>query len=197
MKRIALLLVLILCLLIVGIVLAGSSENYRIDWFTPMTSNGGGTASSANYDASFTVGQSVIGASSSGNYEVCLGFWCEAIRALGISLSVTLDGTGSGSVTSDPAGIDCPGDCSETLDYGTVITLTAEADTSSTFSGWTGAGCSGTGNCVITMDTAKSVTATFNVVPLPEFYLPTLIDHQILWENLLQVFLRLFLQEAP
>ena len=34
-------------------------------------------------------------------------------------------------------------------------------DAGSTFTGWSGEGCSGTGDCVVTMDTAKNVTATF------------------------------------
>ena len=71
------------------------------------------------------------------------------------------DGTGSGTVTSTPAGIDCGTDCSESYDYGTEVTLSAVAATGSTFAGWSGANCSGTGSCVVTMDAAKSVTATF------------------------------------
>lgn len=92
MKRITLSLILIICLLIASNALAGSSENYRVDWFTPMTSNGGGTVSSANYTASYTVGQSAIGTSSSGNHEVCVGFWCEALSMIKIYLPLILKG---------------------------------------------------------------------------------------------------------
>jgi hypothetical protein len=84
-------------------------------------------------------------------------------------LTVAKDGTGSGTVTSTPAGIDCGSDCSESFTYGTMVTLTATPDTSSTFSGWSGA-CSDKGDCVVTMDTAKSVTATFN--PAGSVFLP-------------------------
>lgn len=81
-------------------------------------------------------------------------------------LSVALDGAGSGSVTSDPPGIDCASgsgaDCTEILDYGTIITLTATAGISSTFVGWNNA-CTGTGDCIITMDNSKSVTASFGL----------------------------------
>jgi len=76
------------------------------------------------------------------------------------ALTVAVNGSGSGTVTG--AGISCPGDCSETLDHGSVIALTATASTSSTFNGWSGA-CSGTGSCSITMDSAKSVSATFTL----------------------------------
>jgi hypothetical protein len=78
------------------------------------------------------------------------------------TLTVTRAGTGSGSVTSSPAGISCGADCSESYDYSTVVTLTATADTGSTFAGWSG-DCSGTGTCVVTMSAAKSVTATFTL----------------------------------
>jgi hypothetical protein len=41
--------------------------------------------------------------------------------------------------------------------------LSATPSTGSDFTGWTGAGCSGTGDCVVTMDAARSVTATFTL----------------------------------
>ena len=40
--------------------------------------------------------------------------------------------------------------------------MTADADTGSTFTGWSG-DCSGTAACVVIMYAAKSVTATFMV----------------------------------
>lgn len=76
-------------------------------------------------------------------------------------LNVSKDGTGTGTVTSEPAGINCGADCSETFAVSSVVTLTATADGPSTFTGWSGAGCTGTGTCVVTMDAAKAVTATF------------------------------------
>ncbi len=78
----------------------------------------------------------------------------------GYSLTVEKDGTGIGSVASSPAGIDCGSDCVETY-TGETVTLTAVPDASSTFDGWTGGGCSGTGTCIITMNTDAAVTATF------------------------------------
>ncbi|MBW2262930.1 MAG: hypothetical protein JRG91_13215 [Deltaproteobacteria bacterium] len=79
------------------------------------------------------------------------------------ALTVTRAGTGSGAVTSSPAGISCGTDCSETYDHGTGVTLTAAASTGSTFSGWSGGGCSGTGSCVVTLTAAMTVTATFTL----------------------------------
>ncbi len=79
-------------------------------------------------------------------------------------LSVTLAGTGSGSVSSSPAGINCPGTCSANFNSGTTVMLTATPVAGSSFGGWSGA-CSGTGACSVTMNAAKSVTATFSLVP--------------------------------
>jgi Fe-S cluster biogenesis protein NfuA len=81
------------------------------------------------------------------------------------ALSVTEAGTGTGSVSSSPAGISCPSICSANYNSGTPVTLTATAGTGSTFAGWSGA-CSGTGSCSVTMSAAKSVTATFNTTPV-------------------------------
>ena len=78
------------------------------------------------------------------------------------TLTVTKAGTGSGAVTSSPAGISCGADCSESYSSGTVVTLSAAAATGSGFSGWTGA-CSGTGACSVTMTAARTVGATFTI----------------------------------
>ncbi len=79
------------------------------------------------------------------------------------ALTVGKSGTGSGTVTSSPAGINCGSDCAENYTSGTSVTLTAAAATGSTFAGWSGA-CSGTGTCTVSMTAARSVTATFNSV---------------------------------
>ncbi len=76
------------------------------------------------------------------------------------TLTVTRTGTGGGTVTSSPAGINCGGDCSEPYLSGTPVTLTATADGDSAFTGWGGA-CSGTGTCIVAMNAARSVTAEF------------------------------------
>ena len=76
-------------------------------------------------------------------------------------LSVTKDGTGSGTVMSTPAGVNCGATCSQAVTQGTTITLTATAVSGSTFMGWTGA-CSGTGACGVTVNSATDVGATFD-----------------------------------
>src|SRR4051794_9275805 len=81
------------------------------------------------------------------------------------NLTVTKDGTGSGSVASSPAGIACGATCTHAFPDGTVVTLTATESFDSTFTGWSGEGCTGTGTCVVTVDQARAVTATFTLRP--------------------------------
>jgi hypothetical protein len=45
----------------------------------------------------------------------------------------------------------------------TMVTLVAVPDAFSNFAGWSGSGCTGTGNCVVTMSMARMVTATFTL----------------------------------
>ena len=82
------------------------------------------------------------------------------------TLTVTNAGTGAGTVSSTPAGVSCPGDCTEAYADGTGVTLTATASSGSDFVAWGGV-CTGTGSCVLTMGADSSVTATFNFTPTP------------------------------
>ena len=71
-----------------------------------------------------------------------------------LALAVVPAGTGSGTVTSTPAGITCGTSCSASYPSGTGVTLTAIPAAGSTFTGWSEGGCSGTGSCNVTMTTA-------------------------------------------
>ncbi|MBX3273381.1 MAG: hypothetical protein KF729_24170 [Sandaracinaceae bacterium] len=80
-------------------------------------------------------------------------------------LDVTVAGTGSGRVTSAPAGVDCPGTCRGTWPHGEVVVLTARAADDSTFAGWAGA-CSGAEpTCSVRLEAAAATTATFTLRP--------------------------------
>ena len=81
------------------------------------------------------------------------------------TLTVSKAGTGSGKVATPAAGIACGADCSETFTHGATVALAAVADAGSSFVSWTGA-CTGAGACTVTMDQARSVTATFNKTTL-------------------------------
>ena len=76
------------------------------------------------------------------------------------TLSVTKNG--SGTVNSNPSGIDCGATCSAPYTSGTNVTLTASPAANSTFANWSG-DCSGTSpTCTVTMSAAKNVTANFS-----------------------------------
>jgi alpha-tubulin suppressor-like RCC1 family protein len=82
---------------------------------------------------------------------------------VGHRLTVKIKDTGLGgsSVSSSPAGIDCPSTC--TAQYGdTNVTLTASPGLGSAFAGWSGGGCSGTGTCTVSMTGDRTVTANFD-----------------------------------
>lgn len=78
-------------------------------------------------------------------------------------LTVKKDGDGFGTVTSQPSGIECGGDCSQYFAEGKKVTLSASAEPDSVFAGWSGGGCSGTGDCTVTIEDSETVTATFNM----------------------------------
>ncbi len=81
----------------------------------------------------------------------------------GVALTVSKDGTGSGTVTSSDGGINCGPTCAATYDSVTTVTLAATPSQGSVFAGWSG--CDGVSGptCTVTMSGARSVTATFNV----------------------------------
>ncbi len=78
-----------------------------------------------------------------------------------VKYTLTVSKVGNGTVTSS-SGINCGADCSESYNSGTYVTLAATPGTDSIFAGWSGSGCSGSGNCTLAMDSTKSVTATFS-----------------------------------
>jgi hypothetical protein len=74
-------------------------------------------------------------------------------------LKVSTTGNGSGTITSNPGGITCGGDCSEAYPVGTVVRLTPTPANASRFDGWTGdADCS---DGLVTMNAAKTCRARF------------------------------------
>jgi M6 family metalloprotease-like protein len=78
-----------------------------------------------------------------------------------VTLNVAKTGTGSGTVTSIPGGISCGDDCIESYTPGTSVNLAAVPAPGVTFAGWSGAGCSGTGSCIVTISADMTVTANF------------------------------------
>ena len=82
------------------------------------------------------------------------------------TLGVSVTGTGKGAVLSAPDGISCATACNASYDWGTVVTMTPQPATGSTFTAWTGT-CSGSGACTVTLTAAATVTAVFELGSFP------------------------------
>ncbi len=80
-----------------------------------------------------------------------------------VTLTVELVGSGTGTISSTPAGIDCGLDCSQEFDTGTSVTLSTAVNSDTAFNGWVGGGCSGTGDCELTMAADSTVSALLNL----------------------------------
>jgi uncharacterized repeat protein (TIGR02543 family) len=92
--------------------------------------------------------------------------WCSVNCApVQHRLSVTV--SGSGTVTSAPAGITCPSTCSAPFDP-VNVSLTPVAAPGWIFSGWSN-DCTGAGSCSVNMASDHDVTATFTAIPPSKF----------------------------
>jgi hypothetical protein len=100
--------------------------------------------------------------------QVCAqasGIWADGNSSpTSYALTVSKSGNGSGTVASSTGGLNCGATCAANLPGGTSVTLTATPANGSTFAGWSGA-CTGTGQCIVTLTGAASVSAQFNPVP--------------------------------
>lgn len=87
---------------------------------------------------------------------------------------------GSGTVSSSPAGIACPGQCSAQFGVNSSVSLVATPDDRVTFLGWTGA-CSGTGACTIRIGAAIAVGARFSAVGYSGDDMVADAEHGLMW----------------
>jgi PKD repeat protein len=137
-----------------------------------------GTACSASYAANTTVtlnAAAAAGSTFAGWAGPCSGTGSCTItmtaarnvtatfNPVSYRLTVNKGGMGTGAVASSPSGIDCGADCDEYYAYGATVTLTAAPAAGASFAGWSGP-CSGTGTCTVGMTSARSVTASFDVL---------------------------------
>jgi len=88
--------------------------------------------------------------------------------------SLTVNKTGPGAVSSNPAGITCGADCLDSFDYGVVVTLTPIPNPGYVFAGW-----AGDADCLdgeVIMDLSKTCTATFDY-PVEPFFVDVPFNH--------------------
>jgi len=122
------------------------------------------STSSLNETIVVGVGTSGIVISPDGKRAFITNSLSDNINEIGGSqtLSVLKVGTGIGSVHSSPSGITCGTNCQASFNADTMVTLTANAGSTSNFTGWSG-DCSASGK--VTMSAKKSCKATFTVKP--------------------------------
>ncbi len=104
--------------------------------------------------------------------------------AASYTLRVLFAGNGSGTVTITPPDIDCTTDCSADFSGLDTVTLTAvAADGTNEFVGWSGdinSGCFAIVPCIVTMDQAREITATFKGHRFPwTMFLPAIINEKL------------------
>ena len=85
-------------------------------------------------------------------------------------LDIVRLGDGADTVRSASSGISCGLDCAAVFAQGSSVALSAHPGPGSRFLGWQGGGCFGTGGCAVTMDQAKTVSATFIRQAAASFY---------------------------
>jgi uncharacterized repeat protein (TIGR02543 family) len=92
------------------------------------------------------------------------------------ALTVSVIGSGGGSITGGDGEINCGSDCSGFFDYSSIVSLTAYQDDNFIFVGWTN-NCTASGNnCNVTIDRDQAVSATFNHVQ-PVRIMETLVEY--------------------
>jgi len=123
--------------------------------------SGDNTGLSANTPYSYSASNTVAKCEFSCNSPYTWNGSSCVIAPTGYNLSVSKIGTGTGTVTSNPAGINCGSTCARSFSSGTSVTLSQSASGGSVFQGWSGSGCSGTGFCSVSMTSARVVTAIF------------------------------------
>ena len=78
-----------------------------------------------------------------------------------VALAVNVEGTGR--IVSDPAGIDCPGQCTARFAPGASVTLTSSTAEGWRFDGW-GRACAGGGSCAVVVDADVAVSGSFSLL---------------------------------
>ena len=172
------------CILFASSCGSGSGTSHTVTYQLTVTATGTGTITSsptgincpATCAASFPQGTQVTltaapGSSSafagwsgacsgSGNCSVTIAAATAVAATFNPGYQLTVSVSGTGTVTSSPAGINCPTTCSAGFPQNAQVTLNETAGTNNVFSNWSGA-CTGGGACSLTLSAAASVSAAF------------------------------------
>lgn len=166
---------------VLGTLNSASSATYRLEFFAnaacdasgygegrtfigtqSVTTDSGGNASFNATFPALPAGQSEVTATATDSGGSTSEFSQCVTAALPVALTVVTNGSGTGTVTSSPAGINCGATCNTTFPAGTAVTLTATpTSAASTFTGWLGNGCTGTSTCTKTLAAVANVSVTF------------------------------------
>ena len=158
-----------------------ASGNYRLEFFANATCDASdygegktyigfqsvATDSSGNAGfnvtfAALPVGQPVVTATATDSFGNTSEFSACVTAPLPVVVTIVPSGSGSGTVTSSPAGINCGATCAASFGGGSTITLSATpTSAASTFTGWLGNACTGVASCTTTLSTAATISATF------------------------------------
>jgi len=132
---------------------------------------GGACSHSYDYGTEVTLSASPGSISDFLGWSGCdeaLGDWCKVSLSAARTVTATFTqrtkaltletiGPGSGSISCNG------GPCASRYPEGATVTLHANPDSGATFFGWAGAGCTGGGDCVVTLDRDTTVAASFEV----------------------------------
>lgn len=135
-----------------------------------------------------SVGSAFSGWSVEGAGAACAGTGpCEVTMVAAITVkanfevvplrTLSISRSGRGTVSSDPAGIQCATVCSAQYNQGTEVTLIATPAGGASFGGWSGGGCGSALTCTVTLaaDTALSASFVLASAPQEEATLPPVI----------------------
>ncbi|MDP2606180.1 MAG: NPCBM/NEW2 domain-containing protein [Deltaproteobacteria bacterium] len=142
---------------------ADCSEVYTSGTSVVLTATAAGGSTFAGWSGGGCTGTGTCTVTMSAATTVTATFNLASGFALTVSVAVqaTSGGSASGRVVSNPAGIDCGTDCSETYTSGLPVKLTPLPGTGSVFAGWTGNSDCTDGS--VTMDANKSCIANFSL----------------------------------
>lgn len=143
-----------------GSELVAGSVNYNADSRTATFTPSAKLNDSKTYTATITNGVQSL----AGKPLLTTKTWSFTTATPKNNLSVTI--SGPGSVNSNPSGIACTkGICTSAITASSAFTLMATPNTRSMFMGWSGACTNSSGDCILTMNSDKEVTANFAVIP--------------------------------